>query len=68
MHKIPTRSEKHYEMIQKFIESDSASISLRLYSREITKLSKEFPMLDIEKGEKNKDKLYQCQITRITKR
>lgn len=53
-----TRSEKHAEEIERFLESKSGVLVLLLYGSEVKKLEKKFPIL-ITKNNKYGD-LYTC--------
>lgn len=55
-----TRSEHHEEMIERFLESNSAVLPMLLYGSEIKKLEKKFPVL-ITKNDKHGD-LYTCFV------
>ena len=54
MRGYPSRSEKHGEMIEKFMASDSESLTLRLYSREVMSLQKAYHGIVITKKESTK--------------
>lgn len=58
MTEIKTRSEKHAEAVERFLESNSTVMVLLLYGSEIKKLEKKFPIL-ITKNDKYGD-LYTC--------
>lgn len=60
MTELKTRSEKHAEEIENFLESNSNVMVLLLYGNEIKKLEKRFPIL-ITKGEQYGD-LHNCFI------
>lgn len=55
-----TRSEHHEEMMERFLESNSAVLPMLLYGSEIKKLEKKFPVL-ITKNDKHGD-LYTCFV------
>ena len=55
-----TRSEHHEEMMERFLELNSAVLPMLLYGSEIKKLEKKFPVL-ITKNDKHGD-LYTCFV------
>ena len=67
MRGYPSRSEKHGEMIEKFMASDSESLTLRLYSREVMSLQKAYHGIVITKKGIYKGNLYTCEVTKQKK-
>lgn len=65
MTEIKTRSEKHAEAVERFLESNSTVTVMLLYGSEIKKLEKKFPVL-ITKNDKHGD-LYTCFVYKKSK-
>jgi len=60
MTEFKTRSEKHAEAIERFLESDSKEIVLLLYGSEVKKLEKKFPILITRKNKHGE--LHKCCV------
>lgn len=60
-----TRSERNYLEVEFFLNSSAESKTIFLYSGEIKRLEKDFPQqITITKGERYRNHLYNCTVTR----
>ena len=59
-----SRSEQNHQNIKSFLESENLSMVTYLYSSEISRLEKDFPQIEIEKGKLFQPRLYTCTVRR----
>lgn len=60
-----SRFENHCETIRNFLKSDRTGENLILYPNELKRLEKEFNnTIKIEQGDRFKDNLFICHVTR----